>query len=332
MKLRVGTFNLFQFCAPPYSWYIKKDKFNENEWKKKKEWIKNTLLEMNCDIVGFQEVFSQEELESLVKEVGFNHFITVDKPKIQNNKKVFISTTLALASKYPIKEIQKVKPHGQSILKYKFEGHFRFSRLPIKALIELPNKKEVTIYVNHFKSNRLNEFEYIFNKNTTLKEKKQKVLEALKNKYSPALKQRLCETSSLYYDFRKTKTPIICMCDLNDKEYSLSIDVLTNNAYHQDLDKDYNLLFDAFYLCDKKPYNPHPEKKIERTPTSYFQSIGNVIDYIFVSKEFNKRSKSYFAKISSYEVFDKHLKDNKNGSLLQSDHAQIVCEIEFFQK
>lgn len=73
------------------------------------------------------------------------------------------------------------------------------------------------------------------------------------------------------------------------------------------------------------------QKKIERTPTSYFQSIGNVIDYIFVSKEFNKRSKSCFAKISSYEVFDKHLKDNKNGSLLQSDHAQIVCEIEFFQ-
>ena len=308
MKIRVASFNLFQFCAPPYSWYIKKDKFNESEWQKKKEWIKNTLLEINCDIVGFQEVFSQDELKKLVQDAGFDYFITVDKPKIENNKRVFTSTTLALASKYPIKEIQKVKPHGKSILKYKFEGHFRFSRLPIKALIELPNKKDITVYVNHFKSNRLNEFEYIFNKNTTLKEKKQKVVEALENKYSPALKQRLCETSSLYYDFKKTKTPIICMCDLNDKEYSLSIDVLTNTAYHQNLDKDYKLLYDAYYLNDKKPYNPHPEKKLERVPTSYFQSLGNVIDYIFVSEEFNKKSKKSIAKISSYEVFDTHLK------------------------
>jgi len=328
MELRIGTFNLFQFCAPPYSWYIKKDKFNENEWQKKKNWIKKILDEMQCDIIGFQEVFSQDELEELVKELGFKYFVTVDKPKLIN-KKVFVSTTVALASKYPIKNIEKIKPHGQSLIKYKFKGHFTFSRTPIKTLIELPNKTNITVYVNHFKSNRLNEFEYIFNKHSKLKEKKEKVKKALENRYSPALKQRLCETSSLYYDFKKTKTPIICLCDLNDKEYSLSIDVLTNTAYHQDLEKDYYLLFDAYYLCDKKPYNPHPEKKQQRVSTSYFQSIGNVIDYIFVSREFNKKSKKAIGKISSYEVFNNHLKDNKNGSILQSDHAPVVCQITF---
>lgn len=55
-------------------------------------------------------------------------------------------------------------------------------------------------------------------------------------------------------------------------------------------------------------------------PTSYYQGYGNVIDYIFVSKELKD-------KIISYKVFDEHLKRNPNGSLLESDHAQVVCEL-----
>ena len=114
------------------------------------------------------------------------------------------------------------------------------------------------------------------------------------------------------------------MCDLNDKEYSLAIEALTNKEYHEKVrenrkNKSY-LLYDAYYLYDKKIYNPHPlQKEIKRTPTSYYQGYGNVLDYIFVSKELKK--------ISSYEIFDKHLQENPHGSLLKSDHAIVVCEV-----
>lgn len=329
MTLRFATFNLFQFCAPPYSYYTKKEKFSNKEWNEKILWIKNQIEELNCDVIGFQEVFSKEVLEELVKELGFKYFITVDDAKIsKTHPNIYTTTTLALASKYPIKKVSQVKANGYSLKKYNFKGTFRFSRVPIKALIEFPNNLEITVYVNHFKSNRLNEFEYIFTEKDTLKIKKEKVKDALEKDYSPALKQRLCETSSLYYDFKRTKTPIICLCDLNDKEYSLSIDALTNRAYHEELDKNSNLLHDAYYLYDKKVYNPHPEQKeIKRTPTSYYQSYGNVIDYIFVSKEFDKRYKNHLGKINSYEVFDKHLQENRDGSLNKSDHAPVVCEL-----
>lgn len=329
MKIKFATFNLFQFCAPPFSYYTKKEKFTQEEWEQKVSWIKKKITEMNCDVIGFQEVFSSNELKTLTKELGFDYFVTVEEAKVnENNPKVYTTTTLALASKHPIKKVSQVKANGYSLKKYNFKGKFRFSRTPIKALIEFPNGLDITVYVNHFKSNRLNEFEYIFTKKDSLKMKKEKVKEALEKEYSPALKQRLCETSSLYYDFKRTRTPIVCLCDLNDKEYSLSIDALTNRTYHEDLDKNFHLLHDACYLHEKKIYNPHPEQKeIKRTPTSYYQSYGNVIDYIFVSKEFDKRYKNHIGKISSYEVFDNHLKDNKDGSLVQSDHAPVICEI-----
>ena len=332
MKLRVGTFNLFQFVEPPYSWYIKKDKFTIQEWNDKTAWIKKQILKMDCDIIGFQEVFSKNALEKLVFELGFKYFKTVDTAKVKHgNDKVYNSTTVAIASKYEITDIQMVEANITSIKKHNFEGFFRFSRIPIKAKISLPNNQEILVYVCHLKSNRLNEFEYIFNKEETLQHKKELVEKALSDKYSQALKQRLCEASSLFFDINKSKNiPIILMCDLNDKEFSITIDALTNKSYHYSSKKDNFLLHDTYNLFEKVIYNPHPEQKeIKRTPTSYFAGKGNILDYIFVSNFFNKNKQNHIAQITSYEIYDEHLQKNQNGSLLQSDHAQVVSEIIF---
>lgn len=312
MILRVGTFNLFQFCVPPFYFYTKKDRFKEDEWEKKLNWCENQLKLMNCDIVGFQEVFSNLELRKLCLKLGFTYFEVVDFAKVdKKNPQVFLSTTVAITSKFPINTLEVAS-----------KNFFSFARTPIKTNITLPNEKNITVYIAHLKSNRLNEFEYIFTKNDTLENKLKKVEVALKEDYSLSLKQRLNEATTLYNNIKVNKNPVILMCDLNDKEFSVTIDALTNRRFHNSsLKKDDFLLFDAYKLYKPKIYNPKPDfKGVVRTPTSYFAGKGNVLDYIFVSKELQK--------IISYEVFDKHLQKNRNGSLLSSDHAQVVCEID----
>ncbi|WP_428026113.1 endonuclease/exonuclease/phosphatase family protein [Arcobacter sp.] len=323
MNIKFATFNLFQFTAPPFSWYFKKDKFTKEQWEKKLSWIKNQIKLMDADIIGFQEVFSIEELKQLCKELGYEYFLNVDTPDInKKNPTIYTTTVLALASRFPIISNKNVRYDINSIKKHNFKEKFAFSRIPIKAIIELPNKTKIAVYVNHLKSNRLNEFEYIFKKSTTLKEKIEKTKLALENNFSSALKQRLIEASSLHMDIKESKIPTIFLCDLNDKEYSMTIDALTNKAYHEELEQDEFILFDAYNYYKKEVYNPHPEQKeIKRTPTSYYFSDENVIDFIFVSDDLKE-------KIVSYEVFDKHLKRNRNGTLLESDHAQVVCEID----
>ena len=332
MKIRIGTFNIFQFVEPPFSWYTKKEKFNTEQWVQKTTWIKNQITEMNCDIIGFQEVFSKKALKILLEELGFKYFKTIDTPRIdKKNELVYTSTIVALASKYPIKNLKKVEIDFSALKKHHLNGFFKFSREPIKASITLANQKELDIYVCHLKSNRDNEFEYVFTKDATLPEKKEKVKKALEENYSISLKQRLCEASSIFSDISRTKNPAILMTDLNDKEFSITIEALSNKKYHnENLIKDDYLMLDAYYHFDKKIYNPHPEQKeIKRTPTSYFAGKGNVLDYIFVSSLFDKNRKNNIGKITSYEVFDKHLQKNQNGSLLNSDHSQVVCELEF---
>ena len=325
MKIRLGTFNLFQFVEPPYSWYTKKEKFNERQWSEKTTWIKNQILKMDCDIIGFQEVFSRKALRNLVKDLGFKYFKVVDVAKLsKNNKLKYVTTTVAIASKYPISNIEAVEVHLPSIKKHHFEGLFRFSRIPIKATITLPNEKELLVYVCHLKSNRNSEFEYVFNEDHSLEHKKELVFKSLEHKYSASLKQRLCEASSLFFDIEKsTDKPTVLLCDLNDKEFSITIDALTNTKYHDDKHSEGFVLHDASYQYKQEVYNPHPEaKEPKRKCTSYFVGKGNVLDYIFISNDLRK-------KVTDYTVLDAHLEDNKDGSLLTSDHAQVVCELTF---
>lgn len=332
MKIRVGTFNLFQFCAPPHSWYTKKEKFSQEQWLEKTAWIKEQITQMDCDVIGFQEVFSTQDLKELLKELGFEYFLSVEEPKTATeNKNIYVSTTVALASKYPIAKAKEVRVHIPSLEKHHFKKHFAFSRIPIKANITFPNNVTTTFYVCHLKSNRLNEFEYVFNKTHTLEQKKLQVEKALKDKYSEALKQRLCEASSLFFDIKKQKKkPCILMCDLNDKEYSITIDALTNNKYHDEKRKETFTLVDANYQFKRKIKNPHPEQKeLKRIPTSYFAGYGNVLDYVFISNNFNKKNKQHIAQVSNYEVYNAHLAQDSNGSLAKSDHAQVVCELDF---
>jgi endonuclease/exonuclease/phosphatase family metal-dependent hydrolase len=332
MKIKLGTFNLFQFVEPPYSWNTKKEKFNPRQWHEKTTWIKAQITKMDCDIIGFQEVFSKDALEVLVKELGFDYFITVDNAKLsQNNPQKYVSTTVALASKYPITNTQKVRVHTPSLKSHEFKGHFHFSRVPIKATITLPNAQELLVYVSHLKSNRDNAFEHVFHKEHSLEHKKELVFKTLTDKHSVALQQRLCEASSLFFDIRKSKTkPSVLLCDLNDKEFSLTIDALTDYQYHDEKRKEHSLLHDASYHYQEELHNPHPEAKAPtRKATSYFLGKGNVLDYIFISNHLNKENEDNIAEVTRYTVLDAHLQGNPDGSLLTSDHAQVVCEITF---
>ncbi|RUM73427.1 MAG: endonuclease [Sulfurovum sp.] len=329
MKIKLGTFNLFQFVEPPYSWYTKKEKFNQEQWIEKTTWIKNQILKMDCDVIGFQEVFSRDALETLVKELGFNYFETVDVAKLKKN--TYISTTVAIASKYPISKMQKVKAHFSSFKKHDFRGYYGFARTPIKATIVLPNKTELLVYVGHLKSNRLNEYEYLFNEEHELEHKKEVVSKALEGTDSTSLQQRLCEASSLFFNIKRVKDkPIVLLCDFNDKEFSLTIDALSNHRYHDPQSEEGLLLHDASYQYTKPIHNPHPEaKEPKRKATSYFLGRGNVLDYIFISNHFDKENPNKIGQVTDYTIFDEHLEKDRDGSLLKSDHAQVVCELSF---
>lgn len=320
MNLRITTFNLFQYCNYKYSFYTKKEKYQKEQWQRKNNWIKNTLQEIDSHIVAFQEVFTHNDLEKLTKELGFKYFAKIDEAKIKNN--IYETCILSLASKFPIKLIQTVQIDEKIVDMFDFETPFDFQRKPLKVTIEI-EKNEYIFYVLHLKSNRLNEFEYKFDNSTSINDKLEKSIESFNFKNSTSLKQRLCEAIHISKDILKEDNKnIILLGDLNDKEFSLTSDILSNKTLIENI-KDFKIyeeinlkdetfeLFDSFKLSNKE----------KRVPTSYFKTLGNVLDYIFISYKLKEN-------FLEYELFNTHLKDNLNGSLVNSDHGIVTISLK----
>lgn len=310
--LKITSINLFQFCNFDYSYYTKKEKYNIDDWNKKVTWLDKQINLLNSDIIVFQEVFTHNNLKKICEKNGFKYFVIVDEAILE--KKTFKSCIVAIASRYPIVEILEVS-HPKD---------FIFARKPLKVKI-IKDEKELLVYGIHLKSNRLNEFEHKFTINTTLEEKFLKNKAALENK-SSALFQRFNEVMYLSNDIKnelKKNKNIVLAGDFNDKLNSLCIEIVKSNDYLQDILNYNNIeeiksnykpqLFDAYDLATNYDYK-------NRKYTSYFMSMGNVIDFILVSENLKN--------VTSYKVNDEHLKDNKNGSLLNSDHAIISCDIK----
>lgn len=340
MLIRCGTFNLYQYVEPPFAWYEPENIYSTNEWASKNIWIKEQLLKMNCDVIGFQEVFSVFALKNLMKD-NFPYFETVESPSLDpENSAVFIKPVVAIASRYPIISAETIEIPLTIIHQLQVKSDFKFSRSPIRAKISIDENVEVVVYVCHLKSKRPT-VEVLLNTTDSWGEKVIKTLRARSVGQVASLLQRGAEAAILYHELTNNLSmdkdvPIILLGDLNDDEHSVPLEALTNREQifdvggtsYSELPNEakahiYNLKFyDSFNMTP----NPSGQKRI---PTHYYKGEGNVLDYIFVSNAFNEKNNRHIGRVTSFEVIDQHLRSDGINNKTQSDHAQVVATLEF---
>ncbi|PEW37397.1 endonuclease [Bacillus thuringiensis] len=339
MQIRCGTFNLFQFVEPPFAWYERDSCYSDVEWLMKKEWIKKQIPDMNCDVIGFQEIFSTNALKNLVEEIGLTHFKTVESPVTDINEPlVFIKPVVAIASKYPILSVSPVKVPDSITKEIPLGKTFKFSRIPIKATVHIDSTRDIVCYISHLKSKKTAMKDIIFNPSETWDNQILETLRVRSMGHIASLLQRGTEATILYHEISETlhnnkELPIILLGDLNDDEHSIPIEALTNREKlskigdkdipneEQPIVYDYKL-YDAFNLAP----NQNGQKRL---PTHYYGKLGNVLDFIFVSNVLNEKNKEYIGRVSEYKVFDRHLKCDDIANKTQSDHTQVVATIKF---
>lgn len=339
MQIRCGTFNLYQFVEPPFAWYEPHNVYSDAEWLMKKEWIKEQILKMECDVIGFQEVFSSAILKSLVEELGFIHFETVEPPVTDiDNPSVFIKPVVAIASKYPIIAVNPVKVPDSITEKIPVKEDFKFSRIPIRATIHIDGSGDIVFYVSHLKSKNPAVKDLPFNPSDALDKKILATLRARSRGHVISLLQRGAEAAALYHEISETlhihkEVPVILLGDLNDDEHSIPIEALTNrerllNIKGDPIPDDKQKIVYDYKLYDAFDLAPNQNGQ-NRLPTHYYKKLGNVLDYIFVSNALNEKNEQHVGRVSAYKVLDRHLKCDDIENKIQSDHAQVVATIKF---
>ena len=341
---RLGTFNLYQYCAPGHYWYARAygNAHSTEKWEAKNAWILEQLEKMNADVVGFQEVFSPDTLRVLTAKAGYPHFHVVDAPKADpDQENVYSSSIVAIASRHPFIEVGPAPIAAEVINNLPVSENFTFSRMPVRAEIDIPGFGSLITYVVHLKSKRPVVEDIEFAAGVPIQKKVRKSLRATSRGHAASLLQRGAEAALLYHavteDISKADmTPVVILGDLNDKVQSIPLEAMSmrGRVYEIDGVEWHNLdgeakrqifnhrLWDAYDLAPNQDGNKRPA-------THFHHGQPGVLDYIFVSNSFNTKAPGNTARVTSFKVYNKHLgAHGSDKSLTRSDHGQVVVTIE----
>lgn len=330
MTIKFATCNLFQFAEPPVAWYKPDATYTDEEWQNKKQWLTEQLTAMDADVVGFQEVFSPDALKELVAAAGYPEFAVVDNLEpIEKDSNIYSATVVAIASKHPIKAVEVVP----------VEGDFKFSRLPLRSVIQMPEIGDTTVYVCHLKSKRASSSD-TDNEAVTARDKVFAAAKATSFGRMLSMAQRGAEASMIYLDVmnqisQNGNAPVVVLGDMNDTGNSVVIESLTNQNTRYDLDErsfsdwteEEKLASAQSRLFDAHDLTPNPFGG-PRVPTHFHGTKADVVDFIFVSYAFNIENPEHIARPCRYSVLNGHLRANGVGEQTLSDHGFVLLEME----
>lgn len=317
---RIGSFNLLNLVLPNHRFYGRQI-YNEKTYQKKIRWISEQLDKMDCQLIGFQEVFHREALEETLKLSetcrGY-HIVTANTdgelPRV------------ALASKYEILH-SEVITRFPSVLD--IEGIniplTEFSRPVLRAQVKVNEDLAITVYVVHLKSKR-----------PVLKdgESRKNPVDVAKGQ-ARALVRRGIEAMALreilMQDLQNRKTPVILMGDVNDTGSAVTSRIVSgeppHRKYPQDVKKEiWDLLL--YHVKDIQARRSYQD--------FYYTHIHNghheALDHLMVSEEFVQDNPDHIGRIGLVSLLNDHLVDetvSDNGvNEWQSDHGQVVATVE----
>ncbi len=353
-QIKIATFNLFNYLEPPNAYYDFDRIYSAEQWQKKQHWVTEYLREYQPDIIGFQEVFSSESLKELVTLQGYGYFEVVDNPEVIDDF-IYKRPVVAIASRYPIVDINTVKPNIELVQTLGLTDDFTFSRKILRATIDVPHMGNCDCYVVHFKSKRpMIEID----ENDTSRSAEKTIIESLKADVAGgwgSTIRRGSEATLLMIDMIErreiTGYPMVLMGDFNNTladgvlshlltsslRFASEIDskaylakYCLNDAwdlFQPVLSNEANEIYDANEV-DDSALEINQNEKVMRPPTHYYGGGGSVLDYILLSCEFDASYLDSLYEISAYHTYNRHLINpifDRDGE--STDHGIVLATL-----
>ncbi len=345
--MRFATFNLYQYLAPPEFWYERsaRNTYSAKAWKAKRQWVQQQLTELDADVVGFQEVFSGTDLEQLLKKAGYPYFaILPGEVRDPEDEQVRLAPKVALASRFPFTTVSAVQPDAEGMEQLGRTDNFNFSRVPLAALIELPDLGLVRVVVVHLKSSRSGVVAASYPKRTPWNRRVADTMSQRSLGKIMSLGQRAAEATLLYRHIvaqllAEPDIAHIVLGDLNDSAESIVFESLVMqdsvNRIGQDRKETWPAGIEqkihAYRLTDA--FRQAPDYKTRIRPYTHVHSGSpKTLDYILLSNHFNRNNANHSARVSAYQVLNDHLILDEKSQTEQSDHAPVVVEVSSLAK
>ncbi|WP_028980129.1 endonuclease/exonuclease/phosphatase family protein [Sporocytophaga myxococcoides] len=340
MKVSIASFNVENLITAEKSIYRNTwPQYTAEQYPKKVDWIRNQLLNMNADIIGFQEIFEEEALRDCLKGTHMEKWnLYVAKPT--GNLPVN-----AILSKFPIVNTEVIED-----IPFKFEFFddrpttpllesssiyipiSHFSRGVLKAEIKLNDSVSLIVFVLHLKSKRPIYREGVNVDAANYPEKAIGSIRSLIRRGIEAAGIRHLVSDEIARDCNK---PLVVLGDLNDDDTSVTNQAIIGEPPFRKLKPEEKIKLWQQVL--QNVIDVQARKSIDNFHYTYIHN-GHIesLDNIFVSNHFADLNSAKIGRIIDVRAYNDHVIDNTvsmdKKPFYVSDHGQIVVNMLLFDR
>jgi len=339
MKFSIATFNLENLTTAGASIYNEaRPHYVEDQYRLKINWVRNQLLKMNADIIGFQEVFEEQALRDCLAGTymeSWNLFVANPTGKTPVN---------AILSKFPIVSTEVAdnipfvfKFFDEKAMSAKF-GEInvdipikQFSRPVLKAVIQMNEKTSVLVIVLHLKSKRPILPDGIDRDSASYPEIAKANIRSMIRRgiESCGVRQILSEEIN-----KNQLRPVLIVGDLNDNDTAVTSQAIIGDPpFHKLSPQEKNNRWKQVFQNSK---DIQARKSIENFHFTYIHN-GHYesLDNIFVSNHFSDLNSDKIGRVIDVRVYNDHVIDDtishERKPVYVSDHGQVVVNMALFE-
>lgn len=339
---RVATLNLFHWAEPGIGWYGVDPTHTDESWAMKRRWLSETLAEIDADVVALQEVVSVGALETVAREAGYPHVLTVGEPDVETHadgRRSYHRPVNALISKTPLSPLAPPETPGLAHSLGLKEGR-SLRREPAVAEVTLPGVGPTVAMSLHLKSPGATVGDVSLHYDAppqTPAEAARRDAEALSRSHAFATIQRMYEATTIRHaaaalTATAPRRPVIAMGDFNDDPNSPTLRAFTaHRATKGDAADAEGVDFasrdpaDSWRLLDAYRLAPRDLERDERRPTHQRGARGDVIDFVLVSAALHGAGPDAVGRVIEHVVHDHWF--NGLHPAITSDHAAVSATI-----
>jgi predicted extracellular nuclease len=339
MKFSVATFNVENLITPERPIYDElRPRFTRQGYELKISWIKNQLLKMNADIVGFQEIFEEEALRDCLIGTPFEKWhLFVANP-------TGIRPVNAILSRFPILRAEVIEEipfvfdfFDEHALAATLESTpipipiKQFSRGVLMAELQLTTYLSMLIYVVHLKSKRPTLPEGISPETASYFDiATGKIRSLIRRGIESAAIRGILSAEITKVESR----PIIILGDLNDQDTAVTSQaILGEPPFHRlPVEEKINRWKHVF----QNSKDVQARKSIENYHYTYIHN-GHYesLDNIFISNHFAELNSKKIGRIIDVRLYNDHIIDKTisfdRKPFYVTDHGQVVANIDLFE-
>jgi endonuclease/exonuclease/phosphatase family metal-dependent hydrolase len=315
-EIRFATFNVCNLAPPGAKLYDNLEPLTAAQYEAKLDWTARQLDQLDADVIGFQEIFSQGSLREVLSRT--RHYREAALAGFDTEGGERLTPQVALVSRLPLAAPAQSYagfPDGVAMPAGSRDGD-SFARAPLHAQVVLPDGRIVDVMVVHLKSRRPDyrngdgggdPLQYAM---ANLRSLIRRGTEAV------ALRVLLTQLG------RDSHRPRIVLGDFNDVADAVTTSIVLGAGASCEPGLEL-----ADRLFDSKQIQQRQDDLRYLGYTNIHEGHTMTIDHVLVSEEFNPASRHAIGEVLDVNYLNDHLLQERPEA---SDHGQVLVRIRLY--